>query len=202
MSVCRGVRPQFTSSTRPEPTPVQEVPTYHATVSIDPEFDTITLKDGTLLRLRRLRRDDLDALRRAFRRLTSDEIELRFMYQSRELPAYIEQEVRDLDPARNVAFVLTDPQDEIRAVADMHIEPADPTQAEFGLIVGQAIAGHGLGSLLMQRLLDEARQHGVTLNGIVRRDNQRMLDLCRALGGRAKVAPGEPTLMTVRFDPR
>lgn len=161
---------------------------------------TVRIADGRSFVLRPMRPDDLDALRRAFHRLTPEEVELRFLHQSRELPAFIENEVRTLDPARDTAFVLDD--GEIRAVADMHIEPADPTQAEFGLIVGQAIAGHGLGSLLMQRLLDEARQHGVTLNGIVRRDNQRMLDLCRALGGRAKVAPGEPTLMTVRFDPR
>lgn len=166
----------------------------------DPFPETIRLADGRSFVLRPMRPDDLDALRRAFHRLTPEEVELRFLHQSRELPAFIEDEVRELDPARDTAFVLDD-GGEIRAVADLHIEPADPTQAEFGLIVGQAIAGHGLGRLLMQRLLAEAREHGLTLNGIVRRDNQRMLDLCRALGGTASVAPDEPTLMTVRFDP-
>lgn len=188
-----------TSSRRPEPPTVQEVPTYHATVHIDPEFDTVTLKDGTLLRLRRLRRDDLDALRRAFRRLTSDEIELRFMYQSRELPAYIEQEVRELDATRNVAFVLTDPAGEIRAVADMHIAVPEGTEAEFGLIVGKAIAGNGLGRLLMERLLAEARRRRLILSGLVVRTNGRMVELCRALGAEVAVAPDDPTMLTVRF---
>lgn len=164
------------------------------------ESQIVRIADGRSFVLRPMRPDDLDALRRAFRRLTPEEVELRFLHQSRELPAFIENEVRELDPTRDTAFVLDD-GGEIRAVADLHVEPSDPSQAEFGLIVGQAIAGHGLGSLLMQRLLDEARQHGLTLNGIVRRDNQRMLDLCRALGGIAGVAPDEPTLMTVRFDP-
>lgn len=165
------------------------------------ESQTVRIADGRRFVLRPMRPDDLDALRRAFRRLTPEEVELRFLHQSRELPAFIENEVRELDPAHDTAFVLDD-GGEIRAVADLHVEPSDPSQAEFGLIVGQAIAGHGLGRLLMQRLLTEARQHGLTLNGIVRRDNRRMLDLCHALSGTASVAPGEPTLMAVRFDPR
>jgi hypothetical protein len=53
----------------------------------------------------------------------------------------------------------------------------------------------------MERLLIEALRRGLTLHGIVRRDNTRMLDLCRALGGTAAVEPGEPGLMAVRFDP-
>jgi acetyltransferase len=168
-------------------------------VTAEPQI--VRIADGRSFVLRRLRPDDLDALRRAFRRLTPEEVELRFLHQPRELPAFIEHEVRALNPTRDTAFVLDD-GGEIRAVADLHVEPSDPTQAEFGLIVGQAIAGHGLGSLLMGRLLTEARSRGLTLNGIVRRDNRRMLELCRALGGTAAVAPDEPTLMTVRFDPR
>lgn len=164
------------------------------------ESQIVRIDDGRSFVLRSLRPDDLDALRRAFHRLTPEEVELRFLHLQRQLPAFIEDEVRKLDPAREMAFVLDD--GEIRAVADLHIEPADPTQAEFGLIVGKAVAGHGLGSLLMQRLLDAARERGLTLNGIVRRDNARMLDLCRALGGTASVDPDEPTLMTVRFAPR
>lgn len=162
------------------------------------ESQIVRLDDGREFLLRRLQPGDLDALRRAFQRLTPEEVELRFLHQSRELPAFIENEVRELDPARDAAFVL-EHEGEIRAVADLHVESADPARAEFGLIVGQAVAGHGLGRLLMQRLLVEARRRGLTLHGIVRRDNARMLDLCRSLGGTASIEPGEPGLMAVRF---
>lgn len=162
------------------------------------ESQIVRLDDGREFMLRRLQPGDLDALRRAFQRLTPEEVELRFLHQSRELPAFIENEVRELDPARDAAFVL-EHEGEIRAVADLHVESADPARAEFGLIVGQAVAGHGLGRLLMQRLLVEARRRGLTLHGIVRRDNARMLDLCRSLGGTASIEPGEPGLMAVRF---
>ena len=163
------------------------------------ETQIVRLDDGREFLLRPLQSVDLDALRRAFRRLTPEEVELRFLHQSRELPAFIENEVRELDPVRDAAFVLEAVDGEIRAVADLHVDASDPTQAEFGLVVGQAIAGHGLGRLLMQRLLMEARHRGLALHGSVRRDNARMLDLCRSLGGTATVEPGEPGLMAVRF---
>ena len=163
------------------------------------ETQIVRLDDGREFLLRPLQSVDLDALRRAFRRLTPEEVELRFLHQSRELPAFIENEVRELDPVRDAAFVLEAVDGEIRAVADLHVDASDPTRAEFGLVVGQAIAGHGLGRLLMQRLLMEARHRGLALHGSVRRDNARMLDLCRSLGGTATVEPGEPGLMAVRF---
>jgi acetyltransferase len=161
--------------------------------------EIIKLPDGRSFRLRPLRSNDLAALQRAFRRLTPEEVELRFLHQSRELPAFIADEVRTLDPARDVAFVLEDTDGEIRAVADLHVEDSAMPEAEFGLIVGQAIAGHGLGRLLMLRLLAEARGRGLSLRGFVRCDNVRMLELCRVLGGTASVEPGEPDLLSVRF---
>lgn len=165
-----------------------------------PPIETVRLADGRTFILRALRSDDLEALRRAFRRLTPDEVELRFFHQSKELPAFIEHEVRTLDPERDIAFVLED-AGEIRAVADMHLDRPGGAEAEFGLIVGQRIAGNGLGTLLMRRLLREARRRGVTLRGDVLRDNGRMLDLCQALGGVATADPADPTLLSVEFAP-
>ncbi len=163
--------------------------------------ETVKLPDGRKFLLRPLHPDDLAALQRAFRRLTPEEVELRFLHQSRELPAFIADEVRALDPARDAAFVLEDAAGEIRAVADLHVEDSATPEAEFGLIVGQAIAGHGLGRLLMQRLLAEARRRGLALHGCVLRDNARMLELCRTLGGAASIDPDEPELLSVRFPP-
>lgn len=166
------------------------------------ESDTVTLKDGRRLLVRLLRRNDLPALRRAFGRLTPDEVELRFMYQSRALPAYIEREVSELDPDRSAAFVLVDEDGEIRGVADMHIERPGGHEAEFGLIVGKAIAGNGLGRLLMRRLLDEANRRGLVLHGVVLRTNVRMVELCTALGAQLAVTPDDATLLAVTFPGR
>jgi GNAT superfamily N-acetyltransferase len=161
--------------------------------------EVIRLPDGRKFLLRPLHPDDLAALQRAFQRLTPEEVELRFLHQSRELPAFIADEVRTLDPERDVAFVLEDATGEIRAVADLHVEEFGKPEAEFGLIVGHAIAGHGLGRLLMLRLLAEARRRELVLNGFVRSDNARMLELCRALGGTTNNEPDEPDVLRVRF---
>jgi len=163
--------------------------------------ETIRLGDGRRFVLRPLRTDDLEALRRAYQRLTPEEIEYRFFYRSRELPASVMAQVRDLDPARDAAFVVDD-AGEIRAVADLHADHAGAHQAEFGLIVGKAVSGHGIGRRLMLRLLEEAKRRGLAwLVGSVRADNARMLELCRDLGATITRIADEPSALCVRFAP-
>lgn len=160
--------------------------------------ETVRAADGQQFVLRALRADDLPALNRAFQRLTPEEIEYRFFYRSRALPASVQAQVRNLDPALDAGFVL-EAAGEIRAVADLHLETPTSPEAEFGLIVGQAVAGRGLGGRLLQRLLDEAHRRGVTLVGLVLRDNGRMLELCRRLGGTMETDPDDPQVLRVRF---
>lgn len=161
--------------------------------------EAVRIADGRGFILRPLRADDVGALQRAFRRLTPEEVELRFFYRSRELPASVQAQVQDLDPARDAGFVIDD-AGEIRAVADLHAEHPDAHEAEFGLIVGKAISGHGLGKLLMQRLLDEARKRGLAnLRGSVRADNARMLELCRDLGATVAADPDDVSIRSVAF---
>jgi acetyltransferase len=163
--------------------------------------ETIRLDDGRSFVLRPLYPGDLDALRRAFQRLTPEEIEYRFFYRSRELPASVQAQVRGLDPALDAAFVVDD-GGEIRAVADLHTQRPDAREAEFGLIVGKAVSGNGLGWRLMERLLDEAKRRGLaTLRGSVRADNARMLELCRDLGATIAPDPDDPGVRDVRFSP-
>lgn len=163
--------------------------------------ETIHFDDGRTFVLRALRTNDLAALRRAFLRLTPEEIEYRFFYRSRELPASVQAQVRGLDPARDAAFVVADGR-EIRAIADLHMERSDAREAEFGLIVGKAVSGHGLGWRLMQRLLGEAKRRSLTaLRGSVRADNARMLELCRDLGAAIAPDPDDPGFRDVRFTP-
>jgi acetyltransferase len=162
--------------------------------------ETIRLDDGRRFVLRPLRPDDLEALRRAFLRLTPREIEYRFFYRSRELPASVQAQVRGLDPERDAAFVVDD-AGEIRAVADLHVDRPGALEAEFGLIVGKAVSGQGIGARLMRTLLAEARRRGLTtLRGCVRADNARMLNLCRELGATI-MRSDEPAVLEVRFEP-
>jgi acetyltransferase len=161
--------------------------------------ETIRLDDGRSFVLRPLRPDDVEALRRAFLRLTPEEIEYRFFHRSRELPASVTAQVRDLDPDLDAAIVVDD-AGEIRAVADLHLADAGAREAEFGLIVGKAVSGQGIGRRLMLRLLEEARRRGLaSLVGNVRADNARMIELCRDLGATITRVPDEPNALCVKF---
>lgn len=170
------------------------------TAEPDPQATRIRLDDGREFTLRPLRTDDVEALRRAFLRLTPEEVEYRFFYRSRELPVSVQAQVRALDPILDAAFVLDD-AGEIRAVADFHLSNPQAREAEFGLIVGKAIAGRGLGTLLLQRLLAEARARGLGLCGLVRSDNARMLELCHSLGATTGSDGADPGVRVVRFAP-
>lgn len=161
----------------------------------------IRLDDGRSFVMRPLRANDIDSLRRAFLRLTPEEVEYRFFHRARELPASVMTQVRDLDPALDAAIVVDD-GGEIRAVADLHLAAPDAREAEFGLIVGKAISGQGIGRRLMLRLLEEARRRGLaSLVGTVRADNARMIELCRELGATITRIPDEPNALRVKFAP-
>ncbi|HJP99511.1 MAG TPA: GNAT family N-acetyltransferase [Rhodanobacteraceae bacterium] len=163
-------------------------------------METIHLGDGRSFLLRPLRPDDLEALRRAFLRLTPEEIEYRFFYRSRGLRASVMAQIRGFDPAREAAFVVDD-AGEIRAVADLHADAPGAREAEFGLIVGNAISGNGIGRRLMLRLLEEARRrHIAALVGSVRTDNTRMLELCRDLGAVILPVADDPATLHARFE--
>jgi acetyltransferase len=58
--------------------------------------------------------------------------------------------------------------------------------------------GSGIAGLLMQALIDFARERGFrTMEGVVLRDNRDMLKFMRALGFEIAVAPEDPTLARV-----
>jgi acetyltransferase len=71
---------------------------------------------------------------------------------------------------------------EIRAVARAFIDPVT-LSAEFALVVQHKLAGHGVGTLLMQRLIAACRSLGATeMWGDVLAENGTMLELCEHLG--------------------
>ena len=75
----------------------------------------------------------------------------------------------------------------------------EPDVAEFALTVVDAYQGQGVGSLLMQRLIETARQNGLrTLRGYVLRGNQRMLAICHRSG--ATLSAADPSTVMTEID--
>ena len=86
----------------------------------------------------------------------------------------------------------------IGAVARLALDP-EQLKAEFALIVGREIAGQGVGTFLMKRLIDYARRRRMLeLWGDVRDDNAAMLAVCDELGFSRSHASDEPGVVHVR----
>ena len=60
------------------------------------------------------------------------------------------------------------------------------------------IKGIGLGYVLMQTIIDYARVRGIgEMFGIVLRENERMLKICREMGFTLRAVPDDPTVVEV-----
>lgn len=162
--------------------------------------EQLALTGGLVLWIRPIRPDDVDALRRGFARLTPEQVRLRVFHRMNDLSEEIAERLCSVREHQGAAFVATDAEGEIRAEARIYIGPT-PERAEFALVVDPVLVGQGVGRMLMQRLLDEARRRRlVELWGAVLVENVNMLDLAQRLGATREGVPGEPGLVHVRFD--
>ncbi|HSE11394.1 MAG TPA: GNAT family N-acetyltransferase [Rudaea sp.] len=165
------------------------------------EGEIFTTHDGVRLLLRDIHPDDVQALQRGFAGLTPEEVRFRFLHPLTELPEALARRLCDIDPQHAVALVLIDTpgtrEPEIHAVARAFIDPVT-LSAEFALIVQHRLAGHGVGTLLMQRLIAACRKLGaVELWGDVLAENSTMLELCEHLGFSRHPAFEDPGVIRV-----
>ena len=160
--------------------------------SVTAPFGTVIL----LLASRGLRQYLATCLQRGFSHLTAEEVRMRFLHPLSELPRDFAVTLCDLDPRCAVAWVLADPanvaEPEIHAVARAHFD-AVTEQAEFAVIVQQQFCGQGFGSLLLQRVIDDARRLGaVEVWGDVLLANAAMHQLCDSFGFQRSMVPHNP----------
>jgi acetyltransferase len=126
-------------------------------------LDTIPLRDGSSVRVRPIRPDDKEELRRALGRLSDESVQRRFLSPKPALSASELRYLTELDGHDHVALVA-EPLDRpgmIVAVGRFVRLPADPETADIAIVVGDALQGQGLGTRLGELLTDEARAHGI-----------------------------------------
>ena len=187
----------YRSATRP-PRRAERVPARPA--PNEATIEKFRAEDGAPLVLRPIRPDDADALRRAFARLTPDQVRLRLFHRMNELTEEAAERMTSVDPATTIAYVVVDVDDEIRAEARLHID-AVTDSAEFAVAVDPAFTNQGIGWRLMQRLLVEARRRELhELWGDVLAENQTMLDFAKALGADRQFRADDPGITRVSFD--
>lgn len=156
---------------------------------------------GESLLLRPIRAEDEPALAGLFERLSPEDLRLRFFQPMRHLSHALAARLTQLDYERAMAFALIrEPPDappEILAVGRLHRDREAP-EAEFAITVASGLKRRGVGRLLMERILEHARETGITtVFGLVLAENGGMLGLAGALGFARTSEPGEPGVIRV-----
>jgi acetyl coenzyme A synthetase (ADP forming)-like protein len=147
-------------------------------MSVDPtEYSTdVVLRDGTTLHLRPVRADDDEKLLEMFSRMSQESLYYRFMSVPRI----------DLERARSFTQVDFDRQfvlvgetgGPLAAIAGYYQSGRAPGRAEVAFSVPDAWQGRGIGTRMLERLAEIARDRGITaFDAYVLGENRRMMDV-------------------------
>jgi acetyltransferase len=170
-----------------------------------PELEALTrhdvLPDGTHVLMRPLRPEDGALYPDFIAHVTPDDARLRFFSAIKELSEERIHELTHLAYERAMAFIAFDEAKcEMLGVVRLHLDP-DRRGGEFAVIVRSAFKGHGLGWLLMQRIIEYARLIGLTrVHGQVLAENTTMLRMCAELGFHIEDDPGGKGIKRVTLD--
>ena len=136
----------------------------------------IALRDGSSIRIRRLRRSDDELMSRGFRRLSPDSRYRRFLEPMPKLPVSMVRYLTEIDHHDHEAMVAVDERcNEGVGVARYVRDPARPDAAELAATVIDDWQGRGVGTLLTEAISMRAREEGITtFTALMLADNQEM----------------------------
>ena len=125
-----------------------------------------TIRGGERVLIRPVRPEDMALYPGFLRDVSAADLRLRFFAQIAELSAEEIEKLSHLDYRHEMAFIALDEK-----------------TAEFAILVRSRLKSHGLGWLLMQRVIDYAKEKGLRrVYGDVLAENTMMLQMCAELG--------------------
>ncbi|HTQ71443.1 MAG TPA: GNAT family N-acetyltransferase, partial [Acidocella sp.] len=152
--------------------------------------------------IRPIRPEDADAHAAMLSRFTQEDMRYRFFSPMKQLP--IEQIVRlaDVDYTREMAIIaVREATGDTVGVARLVRNDTDGTSAEFAVAVDPAAKKFGLGTFLMNSVIEWGRTQGVKeINGQILADNAPMLAFIKRLGFSLTRLPDEPDVIEARLD--
>jgi acetyltransferase len=158
-----------------------------------------TLPDGTVIRLRAIGPEDEQLLRDLAAHMSPEDMRLRFFAAMRGLSPQLAARLSHIDPDREAALLaFAENSEELVGVARFAAD-RDRRAGEFAITVRSDWKRHGLGHLLMGRLIRLARQRGIAeLVGQVLPENATTRQLCREFGFTIAIDPSDPKLLRVK----
>jgi len=144
-----------------------------------------TTRGGERIAIRPARSEDMALYPDFLRDVTPEDLRLRFFAHIAELSAAEIEKLKHLDHRHEMAFVALD-DDTGRLLGLVRLkDELDEQTAQFAILVRSRLKGHGLGWLLMHRVIDYAKEKGLRrVYGDVLAENATMLQMCEELGFR------------------
>jgi acetyltransferase len=151
--------------------------------------------------IRAIRPDDGARLQAMVQSMSPEARYFRFAQSVHTLPPRMVSRYTLIDYERAMALVATVPAnktDELIIAVARYAFNSDGESCEFALAVADAWNGKGIGTTLMKALIECARQTGLQrIEGIVMRNNSRMLRLMQSLGFHSEVSPDDDDMRLV-----
>jgi acetyltransferase len=162
------------------------------------ELEQEIVWDGAPLTLRPIRPEDGEAHLAFASALSADDVHYRMFSRVRELSPSQLARFTQIDYDREMAFIATrmgpEGGPQTLGVARVVADP-DNVDAEFAVTIRTDLKGHGLGSILMHKLIDYCRQRGTrAIVGEALPDNMAMVKLARKLGFEVYQNRGDDTM--------
>ena len=153
------------------------------------------LKDGTEVLLRPIRPEDEPLEAELIRGLSEETKRFRFFQVIKEITHEMLVRFCNIDYDREMAIIAeyTDPKGKKRnvGVGRLIMDPSRK-RGEFAVVVADDFQGKGLGTKLIDMLIEIANEKGLeTIYGVVMPENTRMIELCKKLGFDVRYTPEE-----------
>lgn len=165
------------------------------------EFQRVHLKDGDYV-LRPLHPSDERRLQEFFYSHTRETIQQRYGYRINRMTRERASELVGIDQSKDLAlaiFAYQGPRQRIHAVGRYYLDN-DGRSAEMAFVVREEKRRYGLGSMLLQRMLDIAKARQLdALWAYVARDNIPMIRLFERFKC-SRLPSDEDTMIRVRID--
>jgi len=158
----------------------------------------LTLRDGTPVLIRRLVAEDAALYPDFLSDVTAEDLRLRFFGSMREVSHALLDKLIHYDPAHAMAFIAVDEQSrKMLGVVRLHDEVSGEN-AEFAILMRSHLKGHGIGWLLMKRMIEFSKNKDLkTVQGQVLSENTTMLTMCAELGFHIADDSDDPGVKTV-----
>jgi len=158
------------------------------------------LNDGTDIVIRPIRPEDAEIEQAFIRGLSAESKYFRFMNSIHELSLEMLVRFTQIDYHNEMALVAINPDvngEEEIGVARYLTNP-DKKTCEFAIVVSHKWQGKGIARLLMQKVIDIARNRGLeVMEGQVLANNYRMLELMTSLNFQIGNDPSDPGIKLV-----